>query len=57
MYSVLLGLEEVVGDIVEVRGSGGLLGSRLWVQIKADVIGREILVPQVIEATSLGWSF
>lgn len=54
MYSVLLALEEVTGEAREVRGSGGFLRSPLWVQVMADVFGREIIVPQVIETTSLG---
>jgi len=57
MYSVLLALEEVTGEIREVRGSGGFLRSPLWVQIMADVFGRDIVEPQVIETTSLGAVF
>ena len=57
MHSVLLALEEVAGEIVEVRGSGGFLRSPLWVRIMADVCGREILVPEIIETTSLGAAF
>ena len=53
MYSVLLALEEVTGEIEELRGSGGFLRSPLWIQIMADVCGRELVVPQVIETTSL----
>lgn len=54
MYSVFLALEEVTGEAREIRGSGGFLRSPLWVQIMADVFGREIIVPQVVETTSLG---
>ncbi len=57
MYSVLLALEEVAGEITEIRGSGGFLRSPLWIQIMADVYGRELVVPQVIETTSLGAVF
>lgn len=57
MYSVLLSLKEVAGEIVEIRGSGGFLHSPLWVQVLADVLGMDILVPPVIEATSLGAVF
>ncbi len=57
MYSVLLALEEVAGKTKEVRGSGGFLRSPLWTQIVADVCGRELVVPQVIETTSLGAAF
>jgi len=57
MYSVLVALEEVTGKTTETRGSGGFLRSPLWIQIIADVWGRELLVPQVIETTSLGAVF
>jgi gluconokinase len=57
MYSVLLALEEVTGEVRELRGSGGFLRSPLWIQIMADVCGRELVVPQVIETTSLGAVF
>jgi len=57
MYSVLVALEEVTGKIREIRGSGGFLRSPLWIQIMADVYGRQLLVPQVIETTSLGAVF
>jgi len=57
MYSVLLALEEVAGEMREIRGSGGFLRSPLWIQIMADVCGRELVVPQVIETTSLGAVF
>jgi gluconokinase len=57
MYSVLLALEEVAGEIREIRGSGGFLRSLLWVQIMADVFGREIIIPQVVETTSMGAVF
>jgi gluconokinase len=57
MYSVLLALEEVTGEVRELRGSGGFLRSPLWIQIMADVCGRELVVPQVIETTSLGAAF
>lgn len=57
MYSVLLALEEVVGKIGEVRGAGGFLRSPLWIQIMVDVCGRELLVPQHLETSSLGAAF
>ncbi len=57
MYSVLLALEEVTGKMREIRGSGGFLRSPLWIQIMADVCGRQLLVPQTIETTSLGAVF
>jgi gluconokinase len=46
MHSVLTALEEVTGEIGELRGSGGFLRSPLWIQIVADVCGRELVVPR-----------
>lgn len=57
MYEVFLALKEVAGGVKEVRGSGGFLRSPLWVQIIADVWGREVVVPQIIETSSLGAVF
>jgi gluconokinase len=54
MYAVLLAVEDVTGQTTEIRGSGGLLRSPLWVQVMADVCGREIVVPHVVETTALG---
>jgi gluconokinase len=57
MHSVLLALEEVAGEIVELRGAEGFLRSPLWIQIMADVCGRELVVPQHLETSSLGAAF
>jgi gluconokinase len=57
MYSVLLALEEVAGEIGELRRAGGFLRSPLWIQIMADVCGRELVVPQHLETSSLGAAF
>jgi gluconokinase len=57
MYSVLLALEQVTGEISELRGSGGFLRSPLWIQILSDVCGRELVIPEIIETTSLGAVF
>ena len=37
-----------------VRCAGGAVNSRVWMQIKADVLGKIIQVPSVSEATALG---
>jgi gluconokinase len=40
--------------IDRLHASGGFTASRLWVQILADVLGREIVVPLESEGSSLG---
>ena len=41
-------------DMGEVRCVGGQARSPLWNQIKADVLGRSLLVPDVVEAAVVG---
>jgi xylulokinase len=44
-YEMLAGLGAEVGD--EVRAAGGATGSRAWLQLRADILGKSILVPEV----------
>jgi gluconokinase len=55
--SVFRAVEEVSEGIESVRVSGGFVHSPTWMQITADVYGRELIVPAVTEATSLGAMF
>jgi gluconokinase len=57
MYSVLAALEEVAGQVEEIRAAGGFLRSTLWTQILADVCGRELAIPEVMETSALGAVF
>ncbi|WP_333595049.1 gluconokinase [Anaerospora hongkongensis] len=54
MYSILQALEEVSGQVTEIRVSGSFTRSRLWVQILADVFGRVITVPGEPEGAAYG---
>lgn len=54
MYSILKALEEVSGQVNEIRVSGSFTRSRLWVQILADVFGRVITVPGAPEGAAYG---
>lgn len=45
MYSIYKAVEELGGPINEIRVGGSFTRSKLWVQIMADVFGREIAVP------------
>lgn len=47
-------LSDAVEPIDEVRVTGGLMGSRVWLQIAADMWGTRILVPESPEGSSLG---
>lgn len=46
MFSVYNALDEVAGPIHEIRVGGSFTRSKLWVQIMADVFGKEIAVPE-----------
>ena len=51
------GLERMAAggiDIDECRVSGGGARSDVWLQIKADILGRPLVRPQIIEASVLG---
>jgi xylulokinase len=47
-------VESVDVSVRDVRCVGGQARSELWNQIKADVLNRPVLVPEVIEAAVLG---
>jgi xylulokinase len=56
-YSLLHNLrtaEEVGANVTELISVGGASNSRLWTQIKADIVGRPIHVPFSDHATTLG---
>lgn len=56
MYSVFSALSELA-DIREIRASGGFIRSPLWLQIVADVFGREIVLPDTQEMSGVGAVF
>ena len=47
-------IEEVGGKISEMRVCGGQTRSDAWNMVKADVWGKRVLVPQVLDAELLG---
>lgn len=56
-YSLLHNLEtaaEVDAKVLELRGVGGSANSDVWMQIKADITGKRIVIPYADHATSLG---
>jgi gluconokinase len=54
MFSIFKSLEEVAGDVNEIRVGGSFTRSRVWVQIMADVFGRVIHVPGEPEGSAFG---
>ena len=54
LYTVLLALEEVVGQPKEILATGGFARSQLWRQMLADVFERPVTIPQDFESSCLG---
>lgn len=54
MRSVLESLEELTGEVEQIRVSGSFTHSPVWLQILSDVLGREINVPDVDEGAAYG---
>jgi len=54
LYSVLGPIEELTGSVREIRATGGYARSDFWLQICADVFGREVAVPAQTEGSALG---
>jgi gluconokinase len=53
-FSAFKAVEEVVGGVQSIRVSGGFVKSPTWLQLMADIYGRELLIPEVIENTAWG---
>jgi gluconokinase len=54
MHNVHLALEDQAGRAREIRATGGFARSGLWLQIMADVFGREVVVAESHESSCLG---
>jgi gluconokinase len=54
VYSIYVALCDLVGDAQEIRAAGGFARSQVWRQMMADVLGHEVLIPEVYEASSFG---
>ena len=57
MLSIKEILSEIVGDIQEVRASGGYTQSQFWLQLMTDTLNCEVQVPNWGETSSLGAAF
>lgn len=54
LKSVLSIVETLCGPATQIKASGGFARSRLWRAMMADVLGREVLIPDCIESSCLG---
>ena len=53
IYNVALALEEVVGDLQSIQGTGGFARSPLWRQMMADIFEQPVTVPTAFESGAL----
>ncbi|MDR0899501.1 MAG: gluconokinase [Lactobacillaceae bacterium] len=53
IYMVSIALQEVVGDLSEIKATGGFARSELWRQITADIFEAVITVPSDFESGAL----
>ena len=54
LYQVTKSLEEIVGPVKNIYASGGFVHSKQWLQIFADISGKEIHVTNASDASALG---
>lgn len=54
LYTVLLALQELIGEPVKIQATGGFARSELWRQMMADIFNQEVFVPESFESSCLG---
>lgn len=54
VYSVAQALEQTVGPIQAVYANGGFARSELWVQLLADVFGKEVRLTETTDGSAFG---
>ncbi|MGX1192055.1 gluconokinase [Metabacillus sp. SLBN-84] len=54
LYTVLLALEELIGEPASIQATGGFARSELWRQMMADIFDQEVSVPESFESSCLG---
>lgn len=54
LYLVFQALESITGEVKSIRAAGGFARSPLWRQMLADVLNREVSIPESYESSSLG---
>ncbi|MCP8969305.1 gluconokinase [Ectobacillus ponti] len=54
LYTVLLALQELIGEPNKIQATGGFARSGLWRQMMADIFNQELSVPESLESSCLG---
>lgn len=54
LYTVLLALEELIGEPKKIQATGGFARSPLWRQMMADIFDQEVYIPESFESSCLG---
>lgn len=54
LYTVLLALEELIGEPTQIQATGGFARSELWRQMMADIFNQKLSVPESFESSCLG---
>jgi gluconokinase len=54
LYQVGVSLEETIGPMQHIYASGGFTHSRIWLQIVADVFGKEVYTTNGADASAIG---
>ncbi|OZT11005.1 gluconokinase [Priestia aryabhattai] len=54
LYTVLLALEELIGEPKQIQATGGFARSPLWRQMMADIFNQDVSVPESFESSCLG---
>lgn len=57
LFSVYEAIEQLSGEIVEIKANGGYIQSEIWLQMQADLFHKEIHLSRVSEASALGAAF
>lgn len=54
LYTVMLAMEEQIGQPKKILATGGFARSELWRQMMADIFNQTVTVPESIESSCLG---
>jgi len=54
LYSVLLALEELIGEPTRIQATGGFAQSAILRQMMADIFNQEVVVPESFESSCFG---
>ncbi len=54
LYTVLLAMEEQIGQPRKLQATGGFARSPLWRQMMADIFDQKVVIPESIESSCLG---